>query len=1203
MVVLVVLAVSLKLVTTSEAQRSALADSDSKTGTKKLPTPGKMPNFDIRYSGQQNIEAFISRTASRPSLAKIGNFAVLQKESFKRSLNALKKDRANVSVQISPLTGTVEMLRDVKDGLSKENSYLSGVDIVKNFLTERRDLFGLTGQADEINFLGDSHPDNGLRMVRAEQMVNGRPIFQSETRFIIDSRGRIISTLGLMIPNASESLVSTPDIMPAHNALKVTLDSLKIPSDVEKITVADVSEDGWRQELTVADSTVTGRVTSKLVYFPVAPGVLVPAWSQIIFGADADWYIVTDAENGTVLWKKNIRSDVSTHNARFNVFVQADGTTPADSPAPRSPSTAVVGAGTQYPGVASTIVSMLTAQNITASPNGWIDDCPVGGCTSTSTGGSAANQTTIVSQTQTVGNNVLACLDVTAGTSNVCDTAGASALDGGGMPIGNADANGRNRDFLGTTTRDFTFTPPPQSGNPESGLSPTTASFRRGSVVQQFYVANWYHDKLYALGFGAASGNFQNNNFSSGGAGNDRVLLDVQDGGSTNNANFATPPDGTSGRAQMYIFPGPTVDRDGGIDSEILMHELTHGTSNRLIGNGSGLQWDVGAGMGEGWSDFFALSLLNNTNDDDPNGNYASGAYATYKLGSASYVDNYVYGIRRFPYSTNNSINPLTWADVDQTTYDQSGGIAGSILGFQYNGAMEVHNVGEIWANTLWEMRSRIIAANGNDVPTGNQKSLQLVLNALKMTPLNPTFPQARDAIIDADCATNSCAYESLIWAAFADRGLGYSEHAPLSVQFGLTSSHIGLMESTQTPDLHINSVTIDDSASPGNNNSHIDPNETVDLKIDLVNPWRGSTKTATGVTATLTEDGSTGMLVINGTSAYPNIAPSVISLGNSAFTIKAPASACGSSLKFKLDITSSLGTVSLYFTLWLGTPSGTLAPITYTATPNVALSSGYGDGKISTITVNDDYMIADVDVRINSITNTNDGDVSFGIRGPSGTHGPNGKYEPTGFGTDLVVFAGFNSTGYAGHNFTNTVLDDEATGDLLSATSAQAPFTGSYKPVFNLPDWTDPNFYGANPDAVPSLSHFDGTSVKGDWKAVASDQGYIDSTGGTFGGWSLIVTPQDFSCSVQPPASSITVAGRITRADGNGIANVKVTLIGSGGIVQTAITNPFGYFTFLNVSTGQSYTAAASAKQYSFETKTFDAVDNIADLNFTAQN
>ncbi len=88
---------------------------------------------------------------------------------------------------------------------------------------------------------------------------------------------------------------------------------------------------------------------------------------------------VVDAVTGTVLWRKNIQNHASTQEARFSVYVQADGTTPT-SPSPHAPTTQVTGAGTQYPAIARTTVPMLATQNIVASPNGWIDD---GGTTTT----------------------------------------------------------------------------------------------------------------------------------------------------------------------------------------------------------------------------------------------------------------------------------------------------------------------------------------------------------------------------------------------------------------------------------------------------------------------------------------------------------------------------------------------------------------------------------------------------------------------------------------------------------------------------------------------------------------------------------------------------------------------------------------------------------------------------------------------------
>src|SRR6185295_14636306 len=101
-----------------------------------------------------------------------------------------------------------------------------------------------------------------------------------------------------------------------------------------------------------------------------------------------------------------------------------------------------------------------------------------------------------------------------------------------------------------------------------------------------------------------------------------------QDGSGTNNANFATPVDGTAGRCQMYLWTS-TPQRDGDLDALVLFHELTHGLSNRLTGgpnNSSALNNTQSGGMGEGWSDFIGL-CLSTTPSDDANGTYPVGTY------------------------------------------------------------------------------------------------------------------------------------------------------------------------------------------------------------------------------------------------------------------------------------------------------------------------------------------------------------------------------------------------------------------------------------------------------------------------------------------------------------------------------------------------------------------------------------------------
>ncbi|HJR59093.1 MAG TPA: M36 family metallopeptidase [Vicinamibacterales bacterium] len=86
--------------------------------------------------------------------------------------------------------------------------------------------------------------------------------------------------------------------------------------------------------------------------------------------------------------------------------------------------------------------------------------------------------------------------------------------------------------------------------------SPSTPTNRDVSVQNLFYLNNRLHDILYGHGFTEAAGNFQENNFGRGGLGSDSVNAEAQDGRGENNANFATPSDGSNPRMQMYLFTG-----------------------------------------------------------------------------------------------------------------------------------------------------------------------------------------------------------------------------------------------------------------------------------------------------------------------------------------------------------------------------------------------------------------------------------------------------------------------------------------------------------------------------------------------------------------------------------------------------------------------------------------------------------------------
>jgi len=112
---------------------------------------------------------------------------------------------------------------------------------------------------------------------------------------------------------------------------------------------------------------------------------------------------------------------------------------------------------------------------------------------------------------------------------------------------------------------------------------------------------------------------------------------------------------------------------------------------------------------------------------------------------------------------------------------------------------------------------------------------------------------------------------------------------------------------------------------------------------------------------------------------------------------------------------------------------------------------------------VPDNRILTDVNVGPLRIRHTWDSDLDVYVDGPTGT--------------SVLLFS---AVGGSGDNFTNTVLDDEASA---SITSGSAPFSGTYRPQ-------------------GQLSTFDGTASSGEWvlwiyDAAGGDTGTLDS-------WSL---------------------------------------------------------------------------------------------------
>lgn len=453
---------------------------------------------------------------------------------------------------------------------------------------------------------------------------------------------------------------------------------------------------------------------SKLVYFADANDRLRLAWRVEIYERSAQhyWLSFVDAASGEVIEQR----DQVVHD-RWDKAHEGDGTARQHAPAParvERPVRASTDDGSGYrvfevpKGNPDDGPRTLVGEpaHAPASPFGWHD-----------TDGVEGAEFTI-----TRGNNVHAYQDRNASNSS-----------SGDEPDGGPEL-----------AFDFPLDP---------GDDPV--EYVDAAVTNLFYWNNLHHDLSYVRGFDEAAGNFQVSNYGNGGAGNDPVRAEAQDGEGVNNANFMTPSDGSAPRMQMFTWDLTTPGRDGDLDAGIILHEYAHGISNRQTGGPSQAFCLSNAEQaGEGWSDWHTLVYTAKSGQSAA----TNRGVGTYVLGEAA--DGA--GIRAYPYNTDMNTDPRTYADTQ--------------------GASVPHGVGSIWTAMLWEVYWNLVDEYGFNPDFyadwdqgGNLLAMQLVNDGLKLQPCSPGFVDARDAILAADQALTGGANQCLIWEGFAKRGLGFS--------------------------------------------------------------------------------------------------------------------------------------------------------------------------------------------------------------------------------------------------------------------------------------------------------------------------------------------------------------------------------------------------------------------------------------------
>ncbi|MEQ1603355.1 MAG: M36 family metallopeptidase [Pyrinomonadaceae bacterium] len=1122
-------------------------------------------NYDIR-TDKHAVETIASyRTAAgknAPEIADARDAMVRGEEKLKQSVPTLKIEY-NLDLWIPEVIAP-----DVRQGRAFLTKATSGnrADTLKSFLNANTELLGARrSQLDQLKVFSDyTNPDGRLSYVELDQQTNGIPVFRGGVKAGFTQQGEIIRVINNFAPDLDEGSLSTDFGDPAE-ALKLAAGFINSPLAKRPPEGGTPSASGQKVVFGEGDSAPT----AEKLYFPTEPGVAVPAWRVLIWQPVNAFYVIVDAKTGTMLWRKNITEDQS-QSATYNVYANPNAMVNiANSPFPMSPGTSSPN-GVQAAGISRTAVTRIGNEApYTFNNLGWITD-----------GSNTLD-----------GNNVQAGLDREAPNDGSLN---ANAIDPGSIPTGSP-----NRVFNFPINPSVPTNPALNTGDSpipagqnsqlclDEGTNAVPTDFQKAAVTQLFYISNVFHDEVYRVGFTEAARNFQNDNFGRGGLAGDRISAQAQDCSGINNANFSTPADGARPQMQMYLWQGPNPDIDGSLDADVIIHELTHGLSNRLHGNGDGLQLDIARGMGEGWSDFYAHCLLS-TPSDPIDGLYTIGAYDTYLYSSVGF-NNYYYGIRRFPKAImaavggplNRPHNPLTFRDIDATTSD----ISDAAFNPRFNvTADQVHAIGEVWGVALWEIRARMIQRLGWEA--GNRRILQFVTDGMKLAPLGPTPISERDAMIAAIFASGTEADLADAWAGFALRGFG--ANASIQALGGISTGgggQVRVTESFDLPNLSVVLTSVTDSQG-GDGDGYPEPGERVSLNMTVTNA------TGRNATSVSMSNGNDPTLVIGDISGRASL---FVGLG---YTIPS-GTVCGSVIPVTIQFGSSLGPFTVTKNIFVGKPAATTSAENFDGIASPSLPTGW-----TAVTVSNGLNFVNSTITPDSAPNV------MYARNPTTVGGGTDLTAPPISITSPTATVTFRNNYNTEADWDGGVLEISIQGsdyqDFVTAggTFVQNGYNGSLSGGRNNPIASRQGWTGNSNGYLTTIAQFpasaNGKIVQLRWRFGADDN---TAGTGTDPGWRIddvslsgagFVT--SFACALTAP--TVTISGRVLTPNGIALRNAVVILTDAQSVQRRFTTGSFGIFSFDQIQVGQTYTVSVASKRYRFAPQVLNITGAISNLD-----
>lgn len=201
-----------------------------------------------------------------------------------------------------------------------------------------------------------------------------------------------------------------------------------------------------------------------------------------------------------------------------------------------------------------------------------------------------------------------------------------------------------------------------------------------------------------------------------------------------------------------------------------------------------------------------------------------------------------------------------------------------------------------------------------------------------------------------------------------------------------------------------------------------------------------------------------------------------------------------------------------------------------------------------------------------------------------------------------VYVFADdnvFNRSGLVVHNLATSTAGFTVTGPPVATPGAQVNSNWNAPGGRPMDDWIGLFRMGTLNSAFISRQNTNG-QTSGSFSFTLPVQAGIYEfrylTNGSF--TSVAVSDQ----IIVPMAAEATIRGQVRSSGGRGVSGARLTLIDSQGASRIHMTNPFGYFRFPAVATGQTYTIRVTSKGqrvFTPSSREITLVNDVTDFDF----